>query len=360
MLSLIVAFFTSFLITQLIIRTYPVQESSPNAISTLSIQQFNLTSIPRVGSVGIFVALILGIITHYQSATFGSLPWQLTLLSCIPVAIGLGDDLTGKIGIGARLLGVCIAALLVVFLLGIHISRTGLPGVDALLTHSALSILLTIFAITGLTNAYNIIDGFNGLSSMVGLLALTCISYLAFILGDSELLSLSLILSAAILGFFILNYPRGLIFLGDGGAYLIGFWIAVLSIWLVNNHPEVSPWFVLLVNAYPITETLFTIYRRLVYKKIHPLIGDRLHLHSLIYRRLLHTSVPKNERDLIFANARTAPFLWIFNALTLVPAVLWWDQTPILVVFFTLYVTSYVWLYRRLITFRTPRWMSLR
>jgi UDP-N-acetylmuramyl pentapeptide phosphotransferase/UDP-N-acetylglucosamine-1-phosphate transferase len=355
MLSLIITLCTSFLITQLIIRTHPTHKSSFKALSTSGTQQFNFKSIPRIGGIGIFIALILGVITHYQSPTFSPLLWQLALLSFIPVAVGLGDDLTGKISISTRLLGVCIAAFLVIFLLGIHISRTGLPGVDTLLTYSALSILVTVFAITGLTNAYNIIDGLNGLSSMVGLLALACIGYLAFLLGDSELLFLSLILGAAILGFFILNYPGGLIYMGDGGAYLIGFWIAVLSIWLVNNHSEVSPWFVLLINAYPITETLFTIYRRLVYKKIHPLIGDRLHLHSLIYRRLLSISTPKNERDLIVANARTAPFLWAFNTLTLIPAVLWWNQTAVLVIFFAIYITCYMWLYRRLVTFRAPK-----
>ena len=359
MLSLIIALCTSFLITQLIISAYPIERFNPRALSTSGIQRFNFKSIPRIGGVGISIALILGIITHYQIATFSPLLWQLTLLSFIPVAVGLGDDLTGKISIGTRLLSVCIAALLVAFLLGIQISRTGLPGVDALLTYSVLSILVTVFAITGLTNSYNIIDGMNGLSSMVGLLALACISYLALLLGDSELLFLSLILGAAILGFFILNYPRGHIFLGDGGAYLIGFWIAVLSIWLLNKHSEVSPWFVLLINAYPITETLFTIYRRLVYKKIHPFIGDRLHLHSLIYRRLLHTNTPKNERDLIVANARTAPCLWVFNTLTLIPAVLWWNQTAVLVIFFAIYITCYMWLYRRLVTFRAPKWISL-
>ena len=82
----------------------------------------------------------------------------------------------------------------------------------------------------GLPNAYNIIDGFN----------------------DPVLASTCLIVLGAIGGFFIWNYPRGLILLGDGGAYLIGFLIACLSILLVQRNPAVSPWLALLVNAHPI------------------------------------------------------------------------------------------------------------
>jgi UDP-N-acetylmuramyl pentapeptide phosphotransferase/UDP-N-acetylglucosamine-1-phosphate transferase len=59
----------------------------------------------------------------------------------------------------------------------------------------------------------------------------------------------------------IWNYPRGKIFLGDGGAYLLGFWLAELSVLLVVRHPEVSPWFPMLLLVYPIFETLFSMYR---------------------------------------------------------------------------------------------------
>ncbi len=83
------------------------------------------------------------------------------------------------------------------------------------------------------------------------------------------------------------NYPRGLVFLGDGGAYLIGFWVASLSVLLVYRHQEISPSFALLINIYPIIETLFSIYRRRIHQGKCPGQADRLHFHTLIYRRLL-------------------------------------------------------------------------
>ena len=64
------------------------------------------------------------------------------------------------------------------------------------------------------------------------------------------------------LGFFVWNFPAGLIFLGDGGAYFLGFYLAELAILLLHRNPEVSPMFPLLLCIYPVFETLFSIYRR--------------------------------------------------------------------------------------------------
>jgi UDP-N-acetylmuramyl pentapeptide phosphotransferase/UDP-N-acetylglucosamine-1-phosphate transferase len=219
-----------------------------------------------------------------------------------------------------------------------------------------LGILFTIVAITGLANAYNIIDGFNGLSSMVGTITLLAITYLGYLLGDTTIIFLSLVMAGAILGFFIWNYPQGLIFLGDGGAYLIGFWIASLSIWLCARHPEVSPWFALLINGYPIMETLFTIYRRRIHQRKSPGTPDGIHFHTLIYRRILQA---KYFDSVLSANARTAPYLWILAGLSITPAVLWWQSTPILIGACALFMISYVWLYTRIVQFKTPNWMHL-
>jgi len=355
--SLIVAFILSLLTTFLIIYFRDAHEKHTGDVSSLGIQKFHFNTIPRIGGLSIYIGLTAGIALRLQFASYGPSAWILPLLSSIPFAIGLSEDITKKMGIYTRLVLIIVSAYLACYYLGIKIPKVGIVGIDLLLSVPIFATSITLFAITGLTNAYNIIDGINGLSSMVGMLAASCLAYLGFILGDSELLFLSLVLVAAILGFFILNYPRGLIFLGDGGAYLIGFWNAVLCIWLTYQHNQVSPWFALLVNAYPITETLFTIYRRAIYRKSHAMRADRLHLHSLIYRRVLHTSTPQTEMELINANAKTAPYLWILSSVTLAPALLWWDQTAILVIFFIIYLMIYLWLYKRIICFRIPKWL---
>ncbi|MGH8522317.1 MAG: hypothetical protein ACREU9_13060 [Gammaproteobacteria bacterium] len=69
-------------------------------------------------------------------------------------------------------------------------------------------------------------------------------------------------------GFLLRNYPRGKVFLGDAGAYFIGFMYAQLSIQLVARNAGISPWFVVALAAYPIVETLFSIYRRKIVRAL--------------------------------------------------------------------------------------------
>ena len=151
-----------------------------------------------------------------------------------------------------------------------------------------------------------------------------------------------------------------MIFLGDCGAYLIGFWVAVLSVLIVSRHEEISPWFAVMVNAYPIFETIFTIYRRKFHHKKslgHP---DGLHLHSLIFRRILNPFHINTEFEWFSANAKTSPYLWILSSLAVIPAVLFWNSTAILIGWLLLFAISYLRLYRRIVIFKTPRWMHLK
>lgn len=357
MIGLLAAFFTSFIATLLIIR-YQHLHSHLSADSDLTgPQKFHTISVPRIGGIGIaagtFAAILFRLQTHADSSI------ESTLLICaIPAfAIGLTEDLTKKVGVKTRLILTAIAAAMACILLDTQITRLDIPGIDYGLALPGVALIFTIFAITGLANAYNIIDGFNGLSSMVGIITLMGLSYVSYVLGDPLMMYLSLIMVGSILGFFLWNYPRGLIFLGDGGAYLIGFWIAVISVMLVARHPTVSPWFALLINAYPILETLFTIYRRKVHQGKSPGLPDGIHFHTLIFRRILNTASFTRKGDLFSANAKTSPYLWMLSAMAIVPAILWWNSTPILIACSILFTASYVWLYKRIVTFKTPSWI---
>jgi UDP-GlcNAc:undecaprenyl-phosphate GlcNAc-1-phosphate transferase len=357
MISLLTAFFASFITTLLIIRFKHLHEHFSGDSDLLGPQKFHQRSVPRIGGISIAIGFLAAILVKLQSTIPHEV--EITLLLCaIPTfAIGLTEDFTKKVGVKTRLLFTALAALLATYYLGAHITRLDIPGIDYLLSIPLLAIVFTVFAVTGLANAYNIIDGFNGLSSMVGIITLMGLAYVSFAFGDATILSLSLIMAAAILGFFVLNYPRGLIFLGDGGAYLIGFWIALLSVLLVARHPNISPWFALLINAYPIFETLFTIYRRKIHQGKSPGLPDGIHFHTLIYRRILNPVSTKRDSNWFSTNAKTAPYLWILSSFAIVPAILWWSSTPILIVFSILFAISYVWLYKLIVCFRTPRWM---
>ncbi|MBT8541025.1 glycosyl transferase [Polynucleobacter paneuropaeus] len=356
MSGLIAAFLTSFAITLLIIRFKHLHQQFSADSDLLGPQKFHKVAVPRIGGISIAAGLFVAIII--KTINLGIANAQLTLLVCaIPTfAIGLTEDLTKKISVRQRLLCTAISACCVIFLLGIQVRSIGIPFIDLLFTIPLFGFFFTVIAITGLANAYNIIDGFNGLASMVGVITLLALAYTAYIFGETTIIFLSLVMAGAILGFFIWNYPLGLIFLGDGGAYLIGFWIATLSIWLCQRHPEISPWFALLINGYPIMETLFTIYRRKIHRGKNPGAPDGIHFHTLIYRRCLRA---RHFYSPLSANARTAPYLWLLAGLSIAPAVLWWQSTPILMAGCALFMITYIWVYTKIVRFKMPTWMHL-
>ena len=271
---------------------------------------------------------------------------------------GFFEDISGKVRVSTRFTLIIFNCAIAIYILGISIVKVDIPGIDSLLAIPLIAFIFTVFAISGLSNAFNIIDGVNGLASMIAIMALTAISYIGFLHEDTSIVFLSVSFIASSLAFFTLNYPRGIIFLGDGGAYLFGFGIGILSIYTAHSYPAISPWFFVAINIFPITETLFTILRRGLYQNKNPLSPDRLHLHSLLYRRVLHKPKYALEAELIAANSKAAPYLWLLNLIALVPALMWWYSTPIMVITCLLYVVCYLWHYYRLARFNSPSWLS--
>ena len=304
----------------------------------------------------------LGLVTAMFSNDFAAaqvLAWGVCVLPVF--LVGLTEDLTHKIAPSWRLLSAMISAVLASWLLGAMLPRLDLPMLDhALALWPWLALALTWFAIAGVSHAFNIIDGYNGLSGVVALLALGALGYVAFKVYDFELMLVCLATIGATLGFLAWNYPRGLIFAGDGGAYFLGFVIALIAVLLVQRHDEVSAWFPLLLVIYPVWETLFSIYRRRMSGRA-AVMPDALHLHQMIYRRLVLWMVGSREaRHLTERNALTSPYLWGVAAISIIPAVLFWQNTPLLMALCLAFVVSYVWLYRRLVRFRAPKWLMMR
>ena len=158
----------------------------------------------------------------------------LWVLAAIPAfASGLAEDITKRVSARRRLFFTAVSTLLGIWLLNATITRTGIPLLDELVAWAPLAVLFTMFMVTGVTHAVNIIDGFNGLASMCVLMMMLALAYVAYQVGDRFVLTSSLICAGAILGFFFWNFPAGLIFLGDGGAYFLGFTLAELSVLLI-------------------------------------------------------------------------------------------------------------------------------
>src|SRR5438876_9685877 len=128
------------------------------------------------------------------------------------------------------------------------------------------------------------LDGLNGLSGFTTLLAALGLALVAWTVNDAFVFTAACAVAASMAGFVLVNFPRGRIFLGDGGAYFVGLVLALLSLMLVQRNTEVSAWFPLVLLAYPLWETLFTMFRRWRHG-VSPLRPDALPLHTPVYHR---------------------------------------------------------------------------
>ena len=315
-------------------------------------QGFHDIPTPRSGGLGIFLSLLISFylliiseglsfinllpnadyfsgLTAHKSPMLSSL-----LLSSLPAFLaGFYEDLKANMKPKLRLLIITVGAVLSVILMDAVVYDLGYLKLPLWV-----AIPFTIFAIVGVTNSMNIIDGFNGLAGGVSIIVLLSFSAVSYIHGDQLIFIISLVLLFTIGGFFVWNFPKGRIFLGDGGAYLVGFLFAIISVLLVKRNPEISPWFPVAVLAYPVFDTIFSIYRRSI-NGGSALKADRYHLHSLIYKHISSN------------NPKTSVHIWILVAFLNATALLFCSNTPILILVFILFSATYVCLYRKVLSF---------
>jgi UDP-N-acetylmuramyl pentapeptide phosphotransferase/UDP-N-acetylglucosamine-1-phosphate transferase len=362
MLILVVAFAVSLVATLLAIRSARTFAYLKDNDDQSGPQKFHAQPAARIGGLGIVAGMLAGIFVIWHADRPIGAEGFVLLVCGLPAWIaGLAEDLTKDVSPRRRLLSSALSAMLGVWLLDAVIVRTAIPGLDWVVSFPLGAAALSVFVVAGVANAVNIIDGFNGLASMCGVLILLSLSYVGFQVDDLMIAWLALAGVGALLGFFVWNFPAGLIFLGDGGAYFLGFYIAELSILLLHRNPTVSPMFPLLLCIYPVFETVFSIYRRRFLRAMPPSMPDGIHLHSLIYRRVMRWAVGnRSAKALTRRNSMTSPYLWLLCMFAAIPSVLFWDNTGVLSVLIVLFGVSYVVLYWRIVRFRSPRWLVFR
>ena len=352
MLILISGFFGSLLTAFFLIRFFHWDHQFEKDRPWIKPQQIHFDPIPRIGGIGIFIGLCFAFFVALLQSYENGVLLLIVIASSIPaIAIGTLEDIKHNLGPYIRLAVICIGAFIAIYFLHASITNVDIRFLDGVLALPIISVLFTCFAITGLTNAYNLIDGLNGLASMVGIISLMAIAYVAFRVGDTLIVTLTVALIGSIAGFFLWNYPTGQIFLGDGGAYLIGFCIAASSILIINRNPQISPWFALIINAFPIFETLFSIWRRQIQQRRSALVHDAMHLHSVIYRKLLKQkhkageNLKPNETHLL-VSSKVSIYLWLLSSAPMLIGILWWDLTWVLELSFVIFCFSYCWIYK--------------
>jgi len=329
--------------------------------SNEGVQKFHVNPTSRLGGIAIFLGLAasgmaesgLAEVHHYS---FGF------LLAAIPVWLaGLTEDLTRRVGPTLRLVMAAFSAAWLFGSLGVSVNRTDVLPIDLLLSMPGAPLCVTLLVVSGFTHSVNIVDGFHGLACGLVIIALSGLAFMAWKVGDTLLMQMSMTSLAVVFGFFLFNWPKGSIFLGDAGAYLIGFWVVELGVLLAMRNPQISPMTPVVVGLLPLIETLFSMYRRNVVRNYPVNQPDALHLHTLVYRRaLFNPAIAYTTDQLNAVNAKVAIFFWLPAAIFAVLACKFAESTTAQLVLMFIYLLMYNWLYLRLVRFKVPALMRSR
>ena len=305
-----------------------------------AVQSMHNRLTPRVGGLGIFGAL--GVSVIFAPVSIAGAYAELILATSLLFLVGLSEDLGFHVSPRWRLMAAAGASLLAIWLLGVWMPRTGITGLDAVVDHWLVGIPLTLLVTAGISNGFNLIDGVNGLASVTAIVAAVALSQIAALAGYTTMVHLAMMLAAGIFGFFLLNYPFGLIFLGDAGAYTLGFVLSWFGIAVLINAPEASPWAILLVLFWPVADTMLAIYRR-SRRNADVSAPDRLHVHQMVMRAQEICILGRNRRQI--ANPLTTLVLLPFVIAPPIAGVLLWNQNQnaflAVVVFGVLFFASY-------------------
>ena len=251
----------------------------------------HVNNTPRIGGICIFLTFFLGSLTFWgKVAPENHIPGY--FIALIPIfAIGLVEDIVGGVSALTRLL---FSSFIVIAAIGFSFYFYGISGQSQSLFFLMpfLFVCLCVAGV-GLIHGTNLIDGLNGLAVFWGIGAvIVMLDYVlsspVFSAAEKELISkIVVIFCLCLTGFFFANFPTGRVFLGDAGAYLIGFSVFVLGVILIMRSPDSQT--ILKISAacsYPLMEVGWSVTRRVLINKKSPFFADNAHLHSFIYANI--------------------------------------------------------------------------
>ncbi len=271
-------------------------------------QKFHDAPTPRVGGLAVFAGFwVTASVIPYSPVR--ELMIAIGMSGCVVFLAGLAEDLTKRISVGWRLLAALLSGTLFCIMTGYSIDRVDIQLLDPIIGLPVVSFALTVFAMASMANAINMIDGFNGLATGAVIIMLSAFAMAAYLAGDYTLLWLAVFSIAALLGCMLLNFPYGLVFLGDGGAYFAGFVLAAIAVMLPLRNADVSAWVSVVILAYPVLEITHAVIRKTLHRGRRPTKPDKVHLHMLIYRALVKRTVKAADNKQL-TNPMTSMLLW--------------------------------------------------
>lgn len=298
-------FITAFAITYFAVPSVIKVAAIRNLFDEPNERKLHKNTIPALGGVAMFAGIFFSILFWAESFNFNLLRW-IVLSLVIVFLLGLKDDVVA-IDPLKKLIGLLVASSLVIVYGDIRIqSFYGILGVYDI--PYWISVVFTLFVFIVIINAFNLIDGINGLAGGIG--AIASLAFGSFFLYNGNLNSAAIAFATAgsLLAFLRYNFSDAKIFMGDGGALVIGFVLSVLCtkflstefvINIISDKPLSTPLVALAVLIIPLVDTLRVFTIRIINGR-SPFSADRNHLHHLLL-------------DLGMSHRRTALVLYAAN-----------------------------------------------
>ena len=218
--------------------------------------------IPRIGGLPVMIAIAAGLLNILTLHPEHFTQWFPVLLGALLMfGLGLWDDIS-PIGARVKLAGQLLIASLVYFL-GLNIDKLTYPGSTMSVPLGAWSFPVTVFWLIAVPNIINLIDGFDGVAGGLGMFMALTLGIVGMLNNQLPVAWFAFLMAGSLLGFLVFNFPPAKIFLGDGGAYLVGFSIAALSLTSSHKGSVAAVMFVTVVAlGIPIIDTTFALVRR--------------------------------------------------------------------------------------------------
>lgn len=266
------------------------------------IQKIHNGYVPRIGG------LLIYITTFIATLIFDNDDFKVICLSSIPLLIfSVKEDLFHNVTPKTRLFAIFISSIVLMFFYPFDFPTIEFPFTTFLFKYELFEIVFFAIAITILANGNNLIDGANGLSAASSLTSLFCLLFMSIDTENYEFASSLVIYIILLIIFLIFNYPWGMIFLGDFGAYFNGFVVGYFTIHFFSMNDNLPSWIAVLILFYPVYEVFFSYIRKKFYERKSPFEPDKAHLHLKIYFLLYRGELGKRK----ITNCLVTPFLCI-------------------------------------------------
>ena len=254
-------------------------------------QSFHKLPISTLGGAGIFLSFL--ILNLYLFLSKEIIYYEYLSFCFLFFILGLSDDLKLNLRPKFRLLAMIIFLITLVILNNFYIVNTGISFLNRFLTIDIFALFFVCLCFLFIINGSNLVDGYNGLLGIHSLIILINLFFINYFneINDLAFFILAIILTITV--FLKFNFPKATVFLGDGGSYFLGAFVAVSIIKTSIANPVISPFYFCILLFYLFFEVFFSFIRKIIKEKMSPLFPDKKHLHMLIYKYFLKQN--KNE-----------------------------------------------------------------